>query len=110
MNEEELKKELEQLPKEWFPAFASRFAAQCLPALLIERRTNCILFLESLPNRISRKIVEVFAFNVRIELFTIDLSSSFSGIEKEAIEKNIFSAELQVIPFLKGKKDVIWQH
>jgi GTPase SAR1 family protein len=104
MNEEELKKELEQLPKEWFPAFASRFAAQCLPALLIERRANCILFLESLPNRISKKIVEVFAFNVRIELFTIDLSSSFSGIEKEAIAKKYFFSGIAGYFLSEGEK------
>ncbi len=37
MNEEEIEKELEKLPKEWVVAFAARVATQSLPALLKKR-------------------------------------------------------------------------
>lgn len=104
MNKEEIKKELKQLPKEWINALGARVAAQCLPALLIESKKNCILFLQSFPNSISREIVGVFVLNVRLELFTIELSSSFSGIEKETIEKKYFSSGIAGY-FLSGEKN-----
>ena len=40
MKREEIRKELEQLPKEWVVAFAARIAAQCLPALLTGKETR----------------------------------------------------------------------
>ncbi|WP_446011798.1 COR domain-containing protein [Candidatus Electrothrix sp.] len=104
MNREEIEKKLQQLPKEWINALGARVAAQCLPALLIESKKNCIVFLHSLPNSISRKIVDILVFNVRLELFTIELSSSFSRIEKETIEKKYFSSGISGY-FLSGEKN-----
>ncbi|XOF33918.1 MAG: COR domain-containing protein [Candidatus Electrothrix sp. YB6] len=44
MNKKEIRKELEQLPREWVAAFAVRTAAQCLPALLEKKQLTDLYF------------------------------------------------------------------
>ena len=94
MNEEEIKKELKQLPKEWLHSFVSRFCAQFLSGLVFkvkeddpflgawneESRPRLLFFIISLNCVYEYFSVKEFEFYDHPKLYNVFINKSFPRI------------------------------
>lgn len=105
MHREEIKKELEQLPKEWVAAFIARVAAQCLPGIIVKVKHDDPLFACWSEKKRGRWLLSLLEINAAEEVFSLRGAAACT-IEKKYCLKTCNSCQDITLDFLKKKKSL----